>query len=41
MKLAIDRYIAARDLAGVDRIALLYLAVLLAGVLPRVHRRPG
>src|SRR5438046_3763881 len=29
VKLAIDRYIALRDLAGMNRIALLYLAVLL------------
>ena len=30
MKLAIDRYIAASDLAGMDRIALLFLGILLA-----------
>ena len=30
MKLAIDRYIPARDMAGVDRIALWYLAILLS-----------
>ena len=29
MKLAIDRYIATRDLAGMDRIALLFLGILL------------
>ena len=31
MKLAIDRYIPARDLGGVDRIALSYFAILIAG----------
>ncbi|MGH9410039.1 MAG: ABC transporter ATP-binding protein, partial [Vicinamibacterales bacterium] len=30
MKLAIDRYIPARDLAGMDRLAVLYLLILLA-----------
>ncbi len=30
LKLAIDRYIATSDLAGMDRIALLFLAILLA-----------
>jgi ATP-binding cassette, subfamily B, multidrug efflux pump len=30
MKVAIDRYIAQRDLSGVDRIALVYLAVILS-----------
>jgi ATP-binding cassette subfamily B protein len=30
MKLAIDRYIPARDMTGVDRIALWYLAILLS-----------
>ena len=30
MKLAIDRYIATGDLAGMDRIALLFLGILLA-----------
>ncbi len=30
LKLAIDRYIAASDLAGMDRIALLFLGILLA-----------
>src|SRR4029078_12552038 len=29
MKLAIDRYIANRDLGGVDRIALAYFAILI------------
>jgi len=31
MKLAIDRLIPARDLAGIDRLALWYLLVILAG----------
>lgn len=30
MKIAIDRYIPARDLTGIDRIALAYLAILVA-----------
>jgi len=30
MKLAIDRYIATSDVAGMDRIALLFLGILLA-----------
>jgi ATP-binding cassette subfamily B protein len=30
MKLAIDRYIAAGDLSGINRIAVLYLAIIIA-----------
>jgi len=33
MKVAIDRYIAAGDLAGMDRIALLFLAILVMSFL--------
>ena len=33
MKLAIDRYIATGDLAGIDRIALLYLGIIIAAFL--------
>jgi ATP-binding cassette subfamily B protein len=33
VKLAIDRYIAARDLAGLDRVGLLYVAAIVGGFL--------
>ena len=41
MKLAIDRYIATADLAGLDRIALAFLAILLGSFAPRVSADVG